>query len=200
MTVYDKNNVIQSRDITVYSKPYLPTPALPANTVTSATAWTSPYAKRGWTDGGAGFSTEQSFAGVNVDQIPDALYYIGGARAVRLNAALAELDPDNIQLTAGMGEVTVTPGDEDTLGQSELVVTSGESTAEINTWGLNISQPINGLPFRVLIPQGQSTGNIASTISPTQKGLANLVVQALPDESFTPPRLLVVRKVTPLVA
>lgn len=198
--MFDKNNVIQTRDITIYQKPYLPNAALPANTVTSPTDWGTPFLKKGWTDGGAGFSTEQTFAGVNVDQVPDALYQVGGARAVRFNAALAELAPSNIKLVAGMGAVAETVGSPTTFGQEELVVSGGASVAEINTWGLNITQPVSGLPFRVLIPMGQSTGNIASTISPTQKGLANLVVTALPDESFSPPRLLVVRKVTPMVA
>jgi hypothetical protein len=195
----DKNNVLQSRDLTIYHKPYAASAALPANTVGALTDYPSPWVKDGWTDGGVGFQTEQTFAGVFVDQLPDPLYQIGGARSVRLTAALAELSPANIQRVAGMGATTVTVGDPTTLGQEELVVNSGAGTPEIDTWSLNVPQPINGLPFRILVPQGQSTGNLSSTISPTQKGLANLVVTALPDESFTPPRLLVVRKVTPMV-
>lgn len=198
MTTFDKDNVLQGRGIDIYQEPYVGSAALPANTVSADTDWTAPWAKKGWTDGGVGFSTQQQFAGVSVDQEPDPLYFIGGVREVRITANLAELSPANIKLAAGMGAVTVTPATTTVLGQEELVVGAGAAVPEINTWGLNIKQPVSGLPFRVLIPQGQSTGNLSSTVSPTQKGLAALQVQALPDASFTPARLLVVRKVTPL--
>ncbi len=200
MTTFDKDNVIQSRAIDVYRAAYAPAAALPANTLNATTDWSAPFAKVGWTDGGAGFSTQQQFAGVSVDQVPDPLYFIGGVREVRITANLAELSPANIKVAAGMGAVTLTPSTATVNGQEELVVGAGAAVPEIATWGLNIPQPISGLPFRVLVPQGQSTGNLSSTISPTQKGLAALQVQALPDSSFTPARLLVVRKVLPLTA
>ena len=191
------NSVLQGRRIAIWQKDYAANAALPANTVASQAAITG-YSKRGYSDGGAGFSTEQSRTGVGVDQVASPLYYIDGELSVRMNASLAELDPDNIQLAAGLGEVTDTPGNPTTLGQKELII-SDTSSPEINSWLLDIAQPINGLPFRVLMPRGQSTGGISATVSPTQKGLANLVVTSLPDESFTPPRLLVVRQVTPIV-
>jgi hypothetical protein len=197
MTVNDANNVIQSRDITVWQKAYASAPALPANTVVAGAAW-SGYTKAGWTDGGAGFSIAQTFNDVGVDQVPDPLYEIFASRTIQLTAALAEISPANIKLAGGAGTVTVTLGDPTTLGQDELVLGTG-ITPDINTWGLDIAQPINGLPYRVLVPRGQSTGGVTSTVSPTQKGLANVQVRALPDTTFTPTRILVVRQVTPII-
>ncbi len=196
--MFNPNSVLQTRKIDVYQRPYVAAAALPANTVGADDAWPVPYVKRGWTDGGVGFTTQQQFTAVNVDQVPDPLYQIGGARTLQIDATLAELDPGNIKLVAGMGTATTTPPTATVLGQDELVIDAGASSLEINTWGLNIAQPLNNLPFRVLIPRGQSTGNIAAKVTPTQKGVANLIVTALPDESFTPSRLMVVRQVTPL--
>lgn len=189
------NSVLQGRRIKVWQKDYAASAAMPANTVESQAAITG-YTDRGYSDGGIGFSTEQQRTGVGVDQVAAPLYYIDGELSVRMTANLAELDPDNIQLAAGVGAVTTTAPAVGVRGQVELIVPA-ENSPEINSWLGDIAQPINGLPFRFLIPKGQSTGGISANVSPTQKGLANLVVTALPDESFTPARLLVVRQVTP---
>lgn len=202
------NAVIQSRDLTLYQKSYAEEPAFPANTV-AAGADISGYTKRQATDGGVGFTAQQDFTGVFIDQRPNRLYSIQGQQTVQINAQLAELTATNMQLATAIGDVETLAATVTAYGHEQLVA-GKVRPPEYNTYLLDVPQPINRLPFRIFVPLGQSEGSVNFTISPTQKGIINLVVSALLDESYEEADfpditdfggiLFIARRVTPMAA
>ncbi len=199
----DVNAVIQSRDLTLYQKAYAEAPEFP-EAHTTAGADLATYTKRQATDGGVGFTANQDSTGVFIDQRPNRLYTIQGQQTVQINAQLAELTAANMQLATAIGEVETLAATVTAYGYEQLVA-GAAAGPEYNTYLIDVPQPINRLPFGIFVPLGQSEGSLNFTISPTQKGIINLVASALLDESYDTEDypggvLFIARRWTPMAA
>lgn len=197
------NAVIQSRDLTLYQQTYAEGETFPDDTIAPG-GTISGYTARKATDGGIGFSTEQNNTPVYIDQRPDRLYTISGARTVQFKGQLAELLPANMLIAAGMGDVDTLAPSATAYGHEDFIV-GPPGDPQYNNVILDVPQPINRLPFRIFGPLVQSEGSLNFTISPTQKGIANYVGTALLDETqdeddFPGGVLFIARRVTPMSA
>lgn len=182
-----RDAVIQSRDLSLFMKSYaeeatVPTDADMVDAVETAASTLSGYTRKQATDGGVGFSTQQDRTPVYIDQRPDRLYSIEGARTVQITANLAEMTPQNQQLATGMGEVETVVASATAYGHERHVV-GPPTDPEYNTYIIVAKQPFSRLPFWTFVPCGQSEGTLNYNISPTQKGIAALVATALLDET-----------------
>lgn len=193
----DADQVIQTGDIVVWHKSYAASAALPADTVDWGEDW-SGWTDPGYTDGGVGLNAGAQFGEVRVDQKRDPLWRPFGGRTLEVSFSLAQLSPANLLVGTGMGSVDTVAASATARGHDDWVVGDDEGV-DTESWGADILQ-FNDEAARILVPKGQATGNINPTINRGQKGLIAATITALLDESFSTPRALVYREVTPMTS
>lgn len=173
-------NVVQTRDIIVYSEAYSSAAALPADSAWG-TAWGGSFVDLGYTDGGVDVNIGIDYQDVHVDQELDPVLIVASGRNVRLTTVLAEPTPANLNRAIG-GQATLT-----TVAASSGV--RGHTDADLNatltlnylTAGFDVRLPGDVEALRIIAWKAQGRGSPAIKFAADSKATIPLELQAFPD-------------------
>lgn len=183
----------------LYVAPYDDTGAqdFPADTVDYGTTWGAPFDEVGYTQEGINLNMSTTRGEIVADQVLDPLFRPVTGRSVSVAANLIEITAGNLALGLGQGDTTTTAPGAGTRGYDEYTLES-TVTDDYRTWGIDAEQPADGEPFRVIVWKGLAAGNLSTAFG--QRATAARIpveIQALPDDSVTPARILSIRDYVP---
>lgn len=188
-----------TRNTALFSAPFLTGNALPADTVLFGTPWGSNWVDRGFTQEGIELSMEIDRSEIMVDQLLDPALMPISSRTVKLSGNLAEMTPANLKLGFGQGTITNTAPGSGVRGHDDWDL-SATVEDDYNSWGLDVQSDGDGEAFRIFVPKGLAVGSVTSTFGdPSDNAKVPIEIQALPDTSTTPTRILKVRDIIPAV-
>lgn len=190
----DASAVVAGRDFLVWTKPWATANVLPAATVAWGTTPGTGWVDAGLTSGGLNASINIPRTDVRVDQLLDPVFRIPTGRDMRLTTDLAEMTPENLNVAAGLGDITVVAPGSGTKGTHTLAI--GASVTETYTSIFyDILVPGRNEAFRIMAYKTLSVGNINMQFRDTTAATIHVEAAALPDTSTTPTRIMSVQEV-----
>jgi hypothetical protein len=175
-------NVIQSRDIQLFTEAYTSANAMPADSA-AGTAPGGSWVDKGFTDGGIDARFGVTYSDVHVDQNIYPIYTIGTAGDVHMLATLAEATVSNLQQTTGQGAISTVNASSGVRGHTDLTI---DGTVAVNYWSVLFqikNSAGDGEDVRILGRRGIAKGTPQPKFVGTAKAVLPLDVQLYPDPS-----------------
>jgi hypothetical protein len=194
--------VISGRDFIVYTVPWNATVIIPPDTIAYGTAWGTPvgqtgaWVEAGYTDGGVTVSIEVTRGEIRVDQELEPILRPATGRNTAFTSTLAQFTPANLKNAAGQGVITSVAAASGTKGHDDLDISSTIADNYIAA-GLDFLHPGDQQPFRVVAWKCLVQGNVSAAFNPTDKATIPFALNAFPDTSTTPARIVKFRDVIP---
>ena len=193
--------VISGRDFIVYTTPWNVNVIAPLDTVLYGTEWgtpigmTAPWTQAGYTDGGVTVGIEVTRGEIRVDQELEPILRPATGRNTTFGTTLAQFTPANMKNAAGQGTITTVAPASGTRGHVDLDISSTIADNYIAA-GLDFLHPGDSQPFRVFVWKALVQGNVSAVFNPTDKAVIPFSLNAFPDTSVVPARIMKFRDVT----
>lgn len=191
----DQTRVISGRNFKVYSAAWNATVTTPADTVAYGTVWGTPsgqtgaWSDVGYTDGGVNVSLTVDRGEIRVDQELEPILRPATGRTTTFETTLAEFTALNLKDAAGQGTITTVAAGSGTRGHDDLDISS--TIADIyRAYGLDFLHPGDNEAFRVFAWKCLPQGGVSAQFNPEDKATIPLALNAFPDTSTNPARIL----------
>jgi hypothetical protein len=174
---FDSTKVLAGRDIDLHYQAWDADVVLPLNSVDwEDHDWGGAWALLGATTDGLRFRASATYQRINVDQTVYPVAQIPQEANIALAANLAEITPEHLQLSAGMGEVDLSdPAAEDLIIGPDL-------TPQFYSVGADIRSPVGGGgTVRIFLPKAQPVGQSEVAVTVGAAGAIAFEAQAFPD-------------------
>lgn len=196
----DATKVLSGRNFIVYRAAWNATVTTPADTVSYGTDWATPsgqtgaWAPVGYTDGGVNVTLTVDRGEIRVDQEFEPVLRPATGRTTTFETTLAEFTASNLKNAAGQGAITTVAAGSGTRGHDDLDVTS--TIADVyQSAGLDFLHPGDNEAFRVFMWKCLVQGGVSAQFNPTDKAAIPFSLNAFPDTSTNPARILKFRDV-----
>jgi len=201
----DASQVISGRDFIVYTTPWDEDVTTPLDTVAYGTPWGTPasmnaaWSAMGYTDGGVNVGIEVTRGEIRVDQELEPILRPATGRNTTFQTNLAQFTPAAIKSASGQGAITTVAATTGARGHDDLDITSTIADSYIAA-GLDFKHPGDLEAFRVFVWKCIVLGSVTAAFNPTDKAIIPFNVNALPDTTTSPARILKFRDVSPIAA
>lgn len=196
----DQTKVISGRNFIVYTVPWHPTVTTPADTISYGTAWATPagqtgaWVESGYTDGGVNVSMTVDRGEIRVDQELEPILRPATGRTTTFETTLAQFTAQNLKNAAGQGSITTVNPASGARGHDDLDVSSTIADVYISA-GLDFLHPGDNEAFRVFMWKCLPQGGVNAAFNPEDKATIPFALNAFPDTSVVPARILKFRDV-----
>lgn len=197
----DQTKIISGRNFIVYTVPWNATTTLPADTIAYGVPWATPpgqtgaWTDTGYTDGGVQVAIAVARGEIRVDQELEPVLRPATGRTTTFTTNLAQFTAANIKNAAGQGTITTLPPATGTKGHDDLDISSTIADNYVSA-GLDFLHPGDNEAFRVAAWKCLATGNVTGNFNPADKALIPLQLEAFPDTSTSPARILKFRDIS----
>ena len=204
MPVNNQAEVISGRDFVVFTVPWHASVTVPADTVAYGTAWGTPagqtgaWDQAGYTDGGVTVGIEVTRGEIRVDQELEPILRPATGRNTSFATTLAQFTPANMKNAAGQGAITTVAAGAGTRGHDDLDISSTIADNYIAA-GLDFKHPGDSEAFRAFMWKCLVQGNVSAAFNPTDKATIPFTLNAFPDTSVVPARILKIRDISAAV-
>jgi hypothetical protein len=198
----DQTKVISGRNFIVYTAAWNATVTTPLDTVLYGTDWATPagqtgaWSAVGYTDGGVNVGLEVTRGEIRVDQELEPILRPATGRNTTFATTLSQFTAANLKNAAGQGAITTVAATTAARGHDDLDVSSTIADTYIAA-GLDFLHPGDTEAFRVFAWKCLVQGNVAAAFNPTDKANIPFTLNAFPDTSTSPARILKFRDVIP---
>ena len=192
--------VISGRNFIVYTATWNSTVTVPPDTIAYGTAWGTPagmtgaWAEVGYTDGGVNVSLTVDRGEIRVDQELEPILRPATGRSTTFETNLAQFTPANLKNAVGQGTLTTVAAASGTRGHNDLDVSSTIADNYIAA-GLDFQHPGDNEAFRVIAWKCLPQGGASAAFNPEDKATIPFALNAFPDTSTSPARILKFRDV-----
>lgn len=184
----------------MYTVPWHATVTTPADTVAYGTAWATPagqtgvWTEVGYTDGGVNVSLTVDRGEIRVDQELEPILRPATGRTTTFETTLAQFTAANLKNAAGQGAITTVAAGAGTRGHDDLDISSTIADNYIAA-GLDFLHPGDNEAFRVFVWKALPQGGVSAAFNPDDKATIPFALNAFPDTSTNPARILKFRDV-----
>lgn len=197
----DQTKVISGRNFIVYTAAWNSTVTTPDDdSVDYGDAWGTPsgqtgaWSAVGYTDGGVNVAMTVDRGEIRVDQELEPILRPATGRTTTFETTLAEFTAANLKNAAGQGAITTVAAGSGTRGHDDLDVSSTIADTYIAA-GLDFLHPGDSEAFRVFMWKCLPQGGVQATFNPEDKAVIPFALNAFPDTSTTPARILKFRDI-----
>jgi hypothetical protein len=199
----DQTKVISGRNFIVYTVPWHASVTTPLDTVAYGTAWGTPagqtgaWAAVGYTDGGVNVALTVDRGEIRVDQELEPILRPATGRTTTFETTLAQFTAANLKNAAGQGTITTVAATTAARGHDDLDVSSTITDTYIAA-GLDFQHPGDNEAFRVFVWKCLPQGGVSASFNPDDKATIPFALNAFPDTSTSPARIIKFRDVIPV--
>ncbi|HEY1292938.1 MAG TPA: hypothetical protein VGJ60_07665 [Chloroflexota bacterium] len=185
----DQTQVVAGRNLIVYTEPWQPSNAFPADAIPWGQTWGGTWVDKGFTSGGLHVRLAVQRQDILVDQQVDPVLRIPTSRDITMECRLAQINMANLAEGTGQGTPTTV------AGHDELQI-SGTIIDQYITTGYDILNPGDNKPVRVVGWKGFATGDVTLDFVVNDAAQISFNHAIVPDTSAAPPRIIWFRDLT----